>query len=277
MASDDALVETLVLKGGNAIDLMYRGQDHKLSRASYDLDFSIEGDFDEDLEAIKARIENTLAKTFLEQGAVVFDYKFAVKPSLISAEVKDFWGGYNISFKLTTAQQVREAGDNLDKLRRNAIGVMPNGSTRFEIEISKYEYTGGKIETRVDGYQIYIYSAAMIVLEKLRAICQQLPQYTEVIPSHSPRPRARDFYDIYLLMDQHRIDPSTSESKELLTHIFAAKKVPTDFIQYIKDHIGIHLQDWQSVLDTISAKEEVQPFDFYVDFLLKHFEPLTFP
>ncbi len=277
IASDDELVETMVLKGGNAIDLIYRGKDHKLSRASYDIDFSIEGDFDEGIEEISARIEKTLTKTFLEKGAVVFDYKFVVKPSVIRDEVKDFWGGYNISFKLTTPEQVRSAAGDLVTLQKTAIGIMPNGSPRFEIEISKYEYTGGKIETKVDGYQIYIYSAAMIVLEKLRAICQQLPQYKEVISSHSPRPRARDFYDIYLLMDQYGIDPSTKTSKELLTHIFMAKKVPTRFIQYIKDHLDIHRQDWQSVLDTLSAKEEVQSFDFYVDFLSAKFEPLTFP
>ena len=224
LASDDELVETLVLKGGNAIELMDRGRDRKLSRASSDLDFSIEGDFDEMLEDVKARIEKTLAKTFLEHGAVVIDYRFVLRPSVIRDEVKNFWGGYNASFKLTTPQLLREAKGDLATLQRSAFGFMPNGSTRFEIEISKYEYTGGKIETKVDGYQLYIYSPQMIVLEKLRAICQQLPAYAAVIPSYKPRPRARDFYDIYLLMDQHQINPGTPECKELLMHIFEAKK-----------------------------------------------------
>lgn len=37
--SDDDLMNTLVLKGGNALDLIYRVD----NRASLDLDFSIEG------------------------------------------------------------------------------------------------------------------------------------------------------------------------------------------------------------------------------------------
>lgn len=65
--------------------------------------------------------------------------------------MKDFWGGYNISFKITTPQQFKEAEGNMDKLRRSAIGIMPNGSPKFEIEINKYEYVAGKIETKVDG------------------------------------------------------------------------------------------------------------------------------
>lgn len=277
MASDDTLVETLVLKGGNAIDLMYREKDGNLSRASYDLDFSISGDFDETLSDISDRIERTLIKTFLEQKFVVFDYKFSVKPSVANEQVKDFWGGYNVSFKLATPEAVRGAAGNLDKLRRTAMGILPNGSTRFEIEISKYEYTGGKVEAEVDGYHIFIYSAEMIVFEKLRAICQQLLQYAEVIPSHSPRPRARDFYDIYLLMNQHQINAASPDSKQLLQYIFEAKRVPTRFIKLIKDNLNIHRQDWQSVLDTLSAKEEVKSFDFYVDFVCSQFELLTFP
>ena len=49
LASDDELVETLVLKGGNAIDLAYKPKNDTISRTSYDLDYSIEdGDFSED-------------------------------------------------------------------------------------------------------------------------------------------------------------------------------------------------------------------------------------
>ena len=41
MFSDDDLMETLVLKGGNALDIVYE----VAQRASLDLDFSIEGSF----------------------------------------------------------------------------------------------------------------------------------------------------------------------------------------------------------------------------------------
>ena len=42
MFSDDVLMDTLVLKGGNALDIVYK----IASRSSIDLDFSMEQDFD---------------------------------------------------------------------------------------------------------------------------------------------------------------------------------------------------------------------------------------
>lgn len=73
LASDDELIETIVLKGGNAIDLLYRNSLGTVSRTSYDLDFSVEEEFFRDEEEIKTRIEKTLINTFLEHGYVIFD------------------------------------------------------------------------------------------------------------------------------------------------------------------------------------------------------------
>jgi hypothetical protein len=277
LASDDQLMETLVLKGGNAIDLLWKDRRNSLSRASYDLDFSMEDDFDDELEVIKGRIEKTITNTFAENGLVVFDYKFISKPSQIREHLKDFWGGYNIEFKIATRERYEQVSGDIEKLRRGAVAILPNSSPRIEIEISKYEYVRGKMEVDVAGFTIFVYSAEMIVFEKVRAICQQLPDYSSIIPSHSPRPRARDFYDIHLIMTQHRINPNSDENKQLLASIFSAKRVPLDFIQHIQDHLIIHRQDWQNVLDTVSAKEEIESFDFYVNYFLQEFQPLTFP
>lgn len=116
----------------------------------------------------------------------------------------------------------------------------------------------------------------MIVFEKVRAICQQLPAYAAIVPSHSPRPSARDFYDIFLIMDQHKIDPAITENKTMLQSIFQAKHVPPNFIQLIHENLALHKLDWQNVLDTLPAREEAAAFDFYADYLLKHFQQLTF-
>jgi predicted nucleotidyltransferase component of viral defense system len=89
LASDDQLMETLVLKGGNAIELLQQGSG-KLSRASYDLDFSMADDFDDELEEIKGRIEKTITQTFAENGLVVIDFKFASKSSRIGEAQRTF-------------------------------------------------------------------------------------------------------------------------------------------------------------------------------------------
>lgn len=276
LASDDQLMETLVLKGGNAIELMQRDSG-KVSRASYDLDFSMADDFDHELEEIKKRIKETITETFDENGLVVIDFKFASKPSNIGEDLKGFWGGYNIEFKLVTPELVKSINGDSQKLSARAMKILPSGSPKIEVEISKYEYVDGKKAMDVDGYTIYIYSPEMIVFEKVRAICQQIPQYGEIVPSHSPRARARDFYDIHLIMLQHQINPSTDENKQILLSIFGAKRVPVEYIQLIKDNLEIHRLDWQNVLDTLSAKEEENSFDYYAQYVLEQFQSLTFP
>jgi predicted nucleotidyltransferase component of viral defense system len=57
---------------------------------------------------------------------------------------------------------------------------------------------------------VYAYSLEMIAAEKLRAICQQMPEYTVL---RTKRPRARDFYDIHQVITQHGIDLTTNENR----------------------------------------------------------------
>jgi predicted nucleotidyltransferase component of viral defense system len=59
LVSDDELMETLVLKGGNALLMAY---DLSL-RASWDLDFSISEDF-KNIEDAKKRMEDSIVETF---------------------------------------------------------------------------------------------------------------------------------------------------------------------------------------------------------------------
>lgn len=276
LASDDTLVETLVLKGGNAIDLAYKHS--KTYRTSFDLDYSIEdGDFTEDEIHISKRIENTLIQTFLEKEYEIIDYKFLQKPKNTHEDIANFWGGYKVEFKVLDKQIYNKYYGNIDKMRRESIAINPNNSTIFELEFSKFEYIGQKQKVDVDGYKIYVYTSEMIVFEKLRAICQQLPAYKDVIPSFSPRARARDFYDIHLIMEMHEIDPRTPENIELIKNIFYAKKVPLSFIKEIKNNKSIHIDDWQNVMDTIPPSEISKGFNYYFDFVLQTFESITFP
>jgi hypothetical protein len=109
MFADDDLLETLVLKGGNALDIA-----HQMNlRASVDVDFSMSGDFD-DLETIRPKIERSLSERFDAEGYQVFDYKFMPKPSKSNQELPPFWGGYQVEFKIIEQQQYsRLQGDKL--------------------------------------------------------------------------------------------------------------------------------------------------------------------
>ena len=61
----------------------------------------------------KARLERTITDTFAEHGLVVFDYAFAIRPNEVSESVRDIWGGYQLSFKVTTPENQAKASGNL--------------------------------------------------------------------------------------------------------------------------------------------------------------------
>lgn len=73
--SDDVLTENLVLKGGNALNLVYG----ITSRTSIDLDFSMSEDFEDSSDA-RDRVFSALRDRFDAVGYVVFDEKFEAKP-----------------------------------------------------------------------------------------------------------------------------------------------------------------------------------------------------
>ena len=84
--SDDELFERLVLKGGNALSLVYR----LTARSSFDLDFSMEGDLAE-LPNAGDRIFRVLRDRFDAAGFVLFDEKFEAKPKTLDAHQPPTW------------------------------------------------------------------------------------------------------------------------------------------------------------------------------------------
>lgn len=170
LASDDELLEMLILKGGNAITLGYGLSD----RPSYDLDYSLENDFD-DVEEISKRLKKLIEDGFAVNGYVMFDYDFKDKPKTQSQNF-DFWGGYNITFKIIADGDFKKINYDINEARsKYAIKLNPSGSPKFSIDISKFEYVDKhKVAKDLDGVQLYIYAPELIVSEKLRAICQKI-------------------------------------------------------------------------------------------------------
>lgn len=262
--SDDDLLEKLVLKGGNALDLAHR----ITTRASIDLDFSMEESFAlDELGGIRQRIEYRLKQTFTPVGYTVFDVELDEKPERVTPDVADFWGGYKLEFKLISATKAAELGGKIDSIRRNAIPVGLRNRTRFEVDISKFEYCTGKQEIKFDGYTIYVYTPPMIVCEKLRAICQQMPEYLRVVKS-SAAPRARDFLDIHDTTQRFPIDPTSASQRELLANVFAAKRVPLTLLGQIQEYRDFHRQDWPAVEASVRPGVALRHFDFYYDFVV---------
>jgi len=263
MFSDDFLLNHLVLKGGNALSLIYGLG----SRASLDLDFSIEGDFP-DIAQTEKKILRVLKDKCASAGYIVFDETFGPRPR-ISRPGQERWGGYQIEFKIIEAMKFERVKGDVDRVRRNAEVVGPRQMRIFRVEISKYEFCVGKVEQELDDYTIYVYTPAMIAAEKIRAICQQMADYQL---RTDKAPRARDFYDIHAVLTEGNVDLGTKENLELIRNMFAAKDVPLRLIPQIRKYREFHRQDWPSVEGAVSG--ELRDFDFYFDFVTHQLERL---
>ncbi len=263
--SDEVLMERLVLKGGNAINLI-----HKLgSRSSLDLDFSLDGDLS-DLSDAEGRIFHALKDRFDSAGLVVFDEKLQEKPKIKGINNRPWWGGYELSFKVIEREKYNQFKSGTHaKMQINALPIGANQERVFRVDMSKNEFTDGKIKVELDYYTIYVYTLAMVVIEKLRALCQQMPDYV-IKPRGNPR--ARDFYDVHLILTEGGVDIASPENLALARSIFAVKQVPLQLLSLIRNYREFHRPDWPAVI--ASVKTELNEYDFYFDYVLSQIERL---
>lgn len=264
MFSDDELMDQLVLKGGNAMAII-----HKLtSRESVDLDFSMRDDFRDGTAAVQRRIEAALQRTFRTAGYEPFDFKMEDRPASVSPDLVGFWGGYAFEFKLVPSAQHAQQKDDLARMQRSALSI--GRARRFIIEISRFEYVDDKEEDEVEGHRIYVYSPLMIACEKLRAICQQMNEYSPVVRrSRPPAERARDFLDIHTLVKQRQLNLLEPKALYITRQMFDLKHVELDWLGNINNYREFHRQGFQAVQATVSRDFDLQGFDFYVDFVVK--------
>ncbi len=255
--SDEALFARLVLKGGNALEMAHR----VISRGSVDVDLSIKDEF-EDLAVAESSIFRALKQEFERVDHVVFDERFEVKPPPLENDEKTWWGGYAVEFKIIARARAEALGWNREKMRIQSEAVDAKQGRKFKVEISKHEYCEGKVSAEVGGRTIYVYTEEMCVIEKLRAICQQMPEYGRT----NMAPRARDFYDVYQTVTKRGIDLALPENLDLFRQIFFAKRVPLNLLAKIDQTYDFHEPDWAAVAAV--APGEVHDFRFYFDFVV---------
>lgn len=262
MFSDDELMERLVLKGGNLLDIVYEVS----ARASLDVDFSTDGDLGE-IGLLRSRIEGALKSTFREIGYEVFDVHVEEEPKNVSEEMDAFWGGYQADFKIIERARFQQFAGDLENLRRNAASVGKRGSTKFRIDISKHEYCDSKQAYEIENLTIYGYTPIMVICEKLRAICQQMPEYADTVRKHRSA-RARDFVDIRAVAEGYNLDVAGDNMRQMLPTVFAVKRVPLRLLGRIADFRDYHSQDFEAVRATVKAGFQLRDFDFYFDFVI---------
>lgn len=280
---DDTLFERFVLKGGNAL-LVYDMN----TRASMDIDISIEDKFDHEEELwVEETLKRTLNETFLRENYAIIDCKLTKTPKSMSPEKEKFWGGYKLEFKIVPKEKLGLFVKNIiteQQLRQFSIGVdqVTSQSKTFKVDISNYEYCGMKEEKEIDGFPIHVYTPIAIIYEKLRAICQQQKEYEDFVKTNR-RPRPRDFFDICSILENRKIfDPDISkeiyEEKNLkdMANIFSLKKVPLRFLLNIKKYKDYHEEEFGSVIEAVDqTKTRVESFDFYFYTIVRIAEKLA--
>ena len=258
--SDEELLDIFVLKGGNALELIYK----VTKRPSLDIDLSMEEDFIEsDLSRIEEKIFRSLNDTFRDDGLEVVELKFEEKPAVEKRKTPR-GSGYQITFKLI------EKGGGVNHNR--ALEIAGSKKT-FHVDISKYEYCESKVKMNVDGYTVYVYSPEMIILEKMRAICQQTKEYRSQENSGG-RPRPKDFYDIYMLINKMKINIRTPENALMLRKIFEKKRVPSDLLMIIKEYREYHRNGFRELLDTLPERERNISYDEIFDAVTEKMESI---
>lgn len=270
--SDDILMKMFSLKGGNALELGYDLAD--FSRASTDIDLSMDKDFKDyglTEDQVKKKIEYRLNENFIEEGYKVFDVKLIPQPKKENVK-RPQWGGYNIEFKFINRELFEENQDDIDSLRRKSQTIDEDTQKKkMSIDISKFEFIEESELISINQYFVQIYTPTMIVYEKLRAICQQMESYQEIMHSNLT-PRARDFYDIYIVVEKlvGLEELVKTSNLEILKEIFEVKKVPIDLLHEIKNPEikEFHRDDFLSVKDSVLNSQTLKTYDFYYNYVV---------
>ncbi len=271
LAGEEVLAQLLAFKGGNALAIA-----HGIGmRASLDLDYSLVTDEYGGVE-IEQRMRLALTEHLSSVGLILFDWSFSARPRTPSSDRDELWGGYVAEFKLIPEAEWLALGESPEKARRQSLGVSPGGgaSRRFRVELSRNEWCDAASFVELEeGGPVLTYSPAMIAIEKLRSLCQQMTGYEH---SSKRRARARDFYDIYSIVTDQGVNLSSPKSQSLIRSVFAAKGVPLRLLAMIEDDFEFHREEWSDVRDSIPSTES-DDFDFYAEFLLRivrRLEPL---
>lgn len=258
LAADDELYEQLALKGGNAITLLHRIG----NRTSLDIDYSLRREVDP--SELERRLIRSLEERLLAKGYTVFDARFFERPKDPS---DPRFSGYRLEFKLQATERWKALAGDLGQARRTALTVLPedaqSGQT-FLIEISRFEVVPTVVELPIDeGFTCRVYTVELIAAEKLRAICQQMPEYRK--RGHVTR-RPRDFYDLHALITEASINIASESFLKLVEVVFEAKDVPLDLLQRIPSAAAFHGEAWPEVVNMLPAGRP-RDFSFYERFV----------
>ncbi len=248
------LAKLLILKGGSAMRMF----DEQNARLSIDADFSIE-DVLKDADPAFREMENCFTTRFSTHGFDLIDFKAAKKPKKLRRGFPEWWGGRACEFKLVEKKHRKKS---LETRRRNALIPEGANSPKIQIDLSEHEYCGKQRTKTIHGTKIRAYSREMLVLEKLRAMCQQHPDY---MYRQQTKNRARDFYDISALTEDTS-DEFIRRCQYHLKAVFDAKEVPLWILRALWDDDAF-IDEFRLGFDQVknTVRGELDDFSIYLE------------
>lgn len=257
---NNVLGKKLFLKGGQALRLKEKIQ----SRLSTDIDFSVSGEI-EMSENFFSSIEKALKNHFCTLGLLIREFKFTRKPEVRGNKFLNILTGWAMEFKLLPVVH-NQISDN----EKYKFYLIPRGvvSPKIEIDISEYEYCDSFETIKVHGSTVRTYSRPLLVLEKIRALCQQHPGYPH---KRVTKGRSRDFYDIERLwknsLEERTTDALISDCRKHALAVFNAKDVPIGLATRIfeTDFLDQQKRSWAGVEESVAGK--LESFEYYVESL----------
>ena len=277
--------EKFAVKGGTAIDLIHKVD---LGRSSADVDLSAESSIDED--TFKSEFDYRLKTRMTSIGFIPYGTKLNRRPRKNSKGENIL--GYVLSFGLVEQQYFDAKKTELEKIIKDpdkltedyiiekSTKMMFPSSTgsqsdkgKFTIDISLNDYWGKPVYLDLNGSLIRTYSLLGIICEKIRAICQQMDAYGK---RGNKTSRAKDFYDIFILMEHSKqLEPvpfswGEEESIEQLKKCFEKKEVPLELLSEIQNTRDFHEASFEAVKATVSSEQRalIQDFDYYFDYVV---------
>lgn len=250
--SDPELAEHLYLKGGSALRLF----DDLAARLSVDADFATDTTV-EDPNTFFGKIKQSLEERFQPVGFDILDFEYKRKPRTQRLDRPEWWGGWCCEFKLCDHKFRCEP---LETRRRNALIPEGGNASKIPLDFSDHEFCGLSRWKEINGISIHGYTRELLVLEKLRAICQQHPSY----PYRLNKNRARDFYDIdQLIQDIDELFIKTC--RQNIDKVFSAKEVPLDLLSdlWSEAFTDEFARGFDQVKDTIHG--QAHEFETYLE------------
>lgn len=260
--------ELVVLKGGQALNLYGFS-----SRESYDIDFTIKQAKEKVFEELNPLVKENLAETFLKRNYYFFDYRFDLKPKKRHHALPPYWGGYAITFKVIPLEEKKNIENQyptdkekqLERMRASAAPFGKNNSTKVELDFSYHEYVGELEQIELvssiteSGYKVSLYRPIILVYEKMRALCQNIPG--DHLPVNK-NARVRDLYDIYSIV--YSESKYALEEEDILENIhelkksFEAKEVSLELLlQLSQSKESLEKDFYDTLLQTVPEAKKV--------------------